>query len=220
MLIQKKSPNSYGQEQLVTYEFIYEFNDFYEFIYECMYEFKYFWIQKYMNSWNSWIQWHWIHMFSEFINYVLWIRCVIQSCYLLRVTLLLCQRDRAPSLCYPWLPSTGKPPSTVWKYHCGCAHSEWLLRLKAERAAGLMSCSFKLQSREIGWTTLTAHAHTGITHNHDRFWVNFRLIFNAFVVWGLALILRPDSNSELHGWWGPGCMIGQGGFNCIFFSNK
>jgi len=168
MLIQKKSPNSYGQEQLVTYEFIYEFinffefiyefNDFYEFIYECMYEFKYFWIQKYMNSWNSWIHGLWIHMFSEFINYVLWIRCVIQSCYLLRwdaaAAVLLCQRDRAPSLCYPWLPSTGKPPSTVWKYHCGCAHSEWLLRLKAERAAGLMSCSFKLQSREIGSTTL------------------------------------------------------------------
>ena len=94
MLIQKKSPNSYGQEQLVTYEFIYEFiiffefiyefNDFYEFIYECRYEFKYFWIQKYMNSWNSWIHGLWIHMFSEFINYVLWIRCVIQSCYLLR----------------------------------------------------------------------------------------------------------------------------------------
>jgi hypothetical protein len=94
MVIHKNSPNLYGQEGLVTYEFIYEFiiffefiyefNDFYEFIYECMYEFKYFWIQKYMNSWNSWIHGLWIHMFSEFINYVLWIRCVIQSCYLLR----------------------------------------------------------------------------------------------------------------------------------------
>ena len=56
MLIHNKTPNSYGQQQLVTYEFIifyefiYEFNDFYEFIYECMYEFKYFWIQKYMIS--------------------------------------------------------------------------------------------------------------------------------------------------------------------------
>ena len=55
MLIQKKSPNSYGQEQLVTYEFIfeiiifvefiYELLDFYEFICECMDEFVYFWIQ-------------------------------------------------------------------------------------------------------------------------------------------------------------------------------
>ena len=52
MVIHKNSPNSYGQEQLATYEFIYEFifffefiyefNDFYEFIYECRYEFKYF----------------------------------------------------------------------------------------------------------------------------------------------------------------------------------
>ena len=48
----KPSAAASGQEQLVTYEFIYEFikffefiyefNDFYEFIYECMYEFKYF----------------------------------------------------------------------------------------------------------------------------------------------------------------------------------
>ena len=52
MRIHKKTPNSYDQEGMVTYEFIYEFiifyefiyefNDFYEFIYECMYEFKYF----------------------------------------------------------------------------------------------------------------------------------------------------------------------------------
>ena len=93
MRIHKKTPNSYGQEQLVTYEFIYEFiifyefiyefNDFYEFIYECMYEFKYFWIQKYMNSWFHEFNGHWIHMFSEFINDILWIRCVIQTCYLL-----------------------------------------------------------------------------------------------------------------------------------------
>ena len=184
-----------------------------------------------MNSSTSEFRSIWIHETHEFMDFefICFLNSSIMFCELgvyfshatcCGGTLLLCQRDRAPSLCYPWLPSTGKPPSTVWKYHCGCAHSEWLLRLKAERAAGLMSCSFKLQSREIGSTTLTAHAHTGITYNHDRFWVNFRLIFNAFVVWGLALILRPDSNSELHGWWGPVCMIGQGGFNCIFFFNK
>ena len=40
-----------------------------------------------------------------------------------------------------------------------------------------------------------------ITHKDDRIWVHFRLIFSAFVVWGIAGVLRLDSNSDLHGWW-------------------
>jgi len=42
-------------------------------------EFRSIWIHE-THEFNG----HWIHMFSEFINYVLWIRCVLQSCYLLR----------------------------------------------------------------------------------------------------------------------------------------
>ena len=182
-----------------------------------MYEFKYFWIQKYMNSWNSWIHGLWIHMFSEFINYVLWIRCVIQSCYLLRWDAAALPTWQGS---FPVLPLAAQHWQAT--FHC-LEVPLWLcpqwVAFETESRKGCWLNELQLQvakSRNRIDHLNSPCTHTGIKYNHDRFWVNFRLIFNAFVVWGLALILRPDSNSELHGCWGPGCMIGQGGFNCTF----
>ena len=146
MRIHKKTPNSYGWQGLGTYEFIYEFiilywihiwiAYFYEFIYECMYDFKYFWIQEYMNSCFYEFNGHWIHMFSEFINDVLWITCVIQTCYLLRWDAAAVLEE----LLVPADPSTLVPPLSHLPQH-QMAYLEAPLWLCPFESGGTSDCS-------------------------------------------------------------------------------
>lgn len=66
MLIQKKSPNSYGQEQLVTYESIYEF-----FLNSYMNSmiFMNSYMNACMNSSTSEFRSIWIHETHEFMDF-------------------------------------------------------------------------------------------------------------------------------------------------------
>ena len=68
MLIQKKSPNSYGQEQLVTYEFIYEFIIFLNSYMNSMI-FMNSYMNACMNSSTSEFRSIWIHETHEFMDF-------------------------------------------------------------------------------------------------------------------------------------------------------
>jgi len=133
-------------------------------------------------------------MFYEFNSSVPWIICVIQASYLYLAAMqvsclgtqsitLLCCSHQATFLSITasdglFGSTTVAMPSLAFETDNtkGCWCNELMLLAKSRD---------RMDHLEVAWTALAC-----ITHNDDGFWVNFRLIFSAFVVWGLARDLR------------------------------